>query len=96
MSVHDAKHDFKYPVFKVIVYLKYELKIFSGHQISYWSVVGWSVVVAIVWCLVGRWSVVGWSVSRWSVVVGWLVGGFKETWKILKFIILFILKKEGE
>ena len=40
MSVHDAKHDFKYPVFKVIVYLKYELKIFSGHQISYWSVVG--------------------------------------------------------
>ena len=39
----------------------------SGPHISYWSMVGWSVVS-------GRWSV-----GRWSVVVGQLAGSFKKT-----------------
>ena len=52
MCVHDAEHDFKYSVFRVMVYVKYQILIqyFSGLQISYWSVVGWSVVSF-------RWSV---------------------------------------
>ena len=52
---------------------------FSGPQISYWSVVCWSVVGAFCRWSGGRWLVVSLLVGRWSVVGGWLVGGFKET-----------------
>ena len=44
----------------------------SGPQISYWSVVDWSVVGTTGRWSVGRWPVVGWSVGRWQVV-GWSV-----------------------
>ena len=40
MCVHDAEHYLEYSVYKVIVYVKYEFKFFSGPQISYWSMVG--------------------------------------------------------
>ena len=45
MCVHDAEHDFKYSVFKVIVYLKYEFKFFTVLKflIGRWLVGWWSV-----------------------------------------------------
>ena len=46
----------------------------SGPQISYGTVVSWSMV-----CAFGRWSAIGWSVGRWLVVGGRLVGRFKKT-----------------
>ena len=52
MCVHDAEHDFKHSVFKVIVYVKYEFRLFLVLKFltGRWSVGWWSV---------GRWSVVG-------------------------------------
>ena len=70
MCVHDAEHDFKNSVFKVIVYVTYEFRFF----LVLWSGIGWSVVGAF-----SRWSVGRWSVGSWSLVGGLLVGGFKET-----------------
>ena len=45
MCVHDAEHDFKYSVFKVIVYLKYEFKFFLVLKFltGRWSVDRWLV-----------------------------------------------------
>ena len=67
MCVHDAEHDFKQSVFKVIVYVKYELKFFLVFKFltGRWSVhfVGGRLVGS-------RWLVVGWSVNRWSVECG--------------------------
>ena len=65
MCVHDAEHCFKYSVFKVIVYVQYEFKIFLVLKCltGWWSVDHWSVH------LVGGRLVVG---GRWSV--GRLVG----------------------
>ena len=40
MRVHDAEHDFKNSLFKVMGYDKYWIQIFSNPQISDWSVVG--------------------------------------------------------
>ena len=40
MFVHDAEHDFKNSVSKIIDYVKCEFKFFYGPQISNWSVVG--------------------------------------------------------
>ena len=63
MRVHDAEHDFKNSLFKVVGY-EIGIQLFSGPQISYWLMVGWSVISAFGW----------WFVSRWSVVGGRLVG----------------------
>ena len=76
MCVHDAEHDFKYSVFKVIVYVKYEFKFFL---VLKFLTGRWSVHLVGGRLVSGWWSVVGWSVSRWSVVGGRLVGGFKDT-----------------
>ena len=88
MCVHDAEHDFKNSVFKLIVYVKYEFKFFlvlkflTGQcSVGRWSVhlVGGRLIGGR-WSVVGcRWSVVAWSVGRWPVVGGRLVGGFKES-----------------
>ena len=51
----------------------------SGPQISYGTVVTWSMVCAFGRWSVSRWSAVGWSVGRWLVVGGRLVGRFKKT-----------------
>ena len=61
--MHDAEHDFKNSLFKAIDY-EIRIQIFSGAQISCWSVVGWSLEGAFGW----------WSVGQWSVFSGWLVG----------------------
>ena len=85
MCVHNAEHDLKYSVFKVIVYFKYEfnfflvLKFLTGR----WSPDRWSVHLVSGPLVGGRWSVVGWSVDKWSAVGGRLVGGFKETQLII-------------
>lgn len=54
--MHGVEHDFKYSMFKVVVYVKYEFIFFLFHKFrtGQWSVIDWSV---------GRWSVVmlGWS-----------------------------------
>ena len=56
MCVHDAEHDFIYSVFKVIVYVKYEFKIFLvlKFHTGRWSV-GWLVVGRCGRWLVGQW-----------------------------------------
>ena len=62
MCVHDAEHDFKNSVFKVIGYVKYEFKFFLVLKFLTGRL------------SVGRWLVVGWSFGRWPVVgVGWSV-----------------------
>ena len=39
MCVHNAEHDFKYAVFEVIVYVKYEFKFLNGRcSVGWWSV----------------------------------------------------------
>ena len=79
ICVLDAEHDLKNSVFKVIGYFKYEFNFFFGPQISYWSVVDWLLVGAFGQWSVRCWLVVRWSDCRWSVLVGRLVGDFKET-----------------
>ena len=58
MHVHDAEHDFKNYLFKVAGY-EIEIQLFSGPQISYWLMVGWSAISTFGWWFVGRWSIVG-------------------------------------
>ena len=58
MCVHDAEHDFKNTVFISHRLCQVQIQFFSGPQISYWSVVGWSVVV-------GRWLVVDGRLVGW-------------------------------
>ena len=62
MREHDAEHDFKSTLFKVIGYVRYEFKFYL---ILKFLTGRWSF---------GRWSVVVWSGGRWSVVGGRLVG----------------------
>ena len=64
--MYGVEHDFKYSVFKVVVYVKHEFNFFLFHKFlaGRWSVIDWSV---------GRWSVVilGWSaVLREPSIVG--------------------------
>ena len=80
MCVHDAEHDFKYSVFKVVVHVKYEFKF--SLVLIFLTVSGWLVSFRCIW-LVVSWSVVGWSVGKWSMVCGWSVGGFKESLSFL-------------
>ena len=62
MSVHDAEHDFKNSVFKVILYVKYEIQIFLVLK----SLTGWWLVHLVGGLLIGWWMVNGrWSVSWW-------------------------------
>ena len=58
----DTEHDFKYSVFKVVIYLKFflVLKSLTGQ----WLVGPWSLHLVGGW-----WSVIGWLVGRWSVSV---------------------------
>ena len=73
--MHDEKTDFKYSVFKV--YIKYVLMYssFSGPQFFYGSVVGWLVVGAFGWWLVGRnrRQLVGQLIGGQCQVVDWSV-----------------------
>ena len=76
MCMHDTEHDLKNSVFKVIAYIKYEFRFFWS---SNFLLVSRLLVGAFCRWSGGRWLVVSLLVGRWSVVGGWLVGGFKET-----------------
>ena len=74
----------RYCIYNTIsnLFVRNSFKIFYGifsPQLSYWSMVGWSVVSLFGRWLDGQWSVIGWSVVKWLVVGGRLVGGFKKT-----------------
>ena len=54
MRLQDAEHDFKNSLFKVIGYVKYELKCFLVLKFFYWSVGRWSVHLVRSWLIGGQ------------------------------------------
>ena len=76
--MHDAEHDFKDSVFKVIGHVKDEFRFF---MLLKFLTGRWLVH------LVGGRLVGGrWSVGRWLMVGGRLVGGFKEITSITRLV----------
>ena len=61
MCVHDVEDDFKYPLFKAVVYVEYE---FTYFLVFKFLIGRWSVQLVVGRLVSDRWSVVGWSLHE--------------------------------
>ena len=74
-------------IFSSKIHWKFMEFLVLGFVLDWWPVDKWAGhLVDVAW-----WPLVGWLVGRWTVVGGWLVGGFKETQSLILITTFWFL-----